>query len=444
MKLAPSAPADSEQRSSHDRPAAKPTIARGSVPSPPARTMPKWQMSLWSHKWLVAIALIVILLLAYMSFRHFKGAVVAVDIVQRADLVETVVASGHVESPYRVNIASQITGTVVSVVVREGETVREGQPLILLAADELQSSASQAKATVAQAEAHVRQISELSLPQAVEAQSSAASNLLATQKIFDRTSALIAKGFVTRAYFDDVKRNRDVARTQVATAAAQVRSARAGGSDFAAAQADLALAKAGSAAATSRLSYTTISAPRAGILISRAVERGTVVIPGASLMVLSPDTATQIVVQFDERNIEKIAVGQSAAVSVDAYPKQTFAATLTFINPGIDITRASATVKLTVPRPPAYLRPDMTVSVDIETARRNAVLSLPQSSVHDALSSAPWVFIIDHGVAVRRTVRLGLHGKNRIEIISGVKPGTMIIPVASTVVAGARVSPVMP
>jgi HlyD family secretion protein len=444
VKLAPSGPADSEQRSSHDRPAVEPTIARGSVPSPPARTMPKWQMFLLSHKWLLALAVVAVLVIAYSSVRYFKGATVSVDIVKRADLIETVVASGHVESPFRVGVASQITGTVVSVAVREGETVREGQPLIILAADELRNAAIQAQAAVAQAQAHVRQISELSLPQAIEAQNSAGSNLLATQQIFDRTSALMGKGFVTRAYFDDVKKNRDVARAQVATAAAQVRSARVGGSEFATAQADLMQARAGASAATSRLAYTTISAPRAGILISRTVERGMVVTPGAPLMALSPETATQIVLQIDERNLGKVAVGQPALVSADAYPQQRFAAIITFINPGIDITRASATVKLTVPSPPTYLRQDMTVSVDIETARHNAVLSLTDKSVHDALSSSPWIMTIEHGRAVRRTVRLGLHGNNRIEIISGVKPGTMIIPVASTVVAGARVSPVMP
>jgi HlyD family secretion protein len=408
-----------------------------------AQEKPTWQTSLWRHKWLLGLAIIVILAVAYASFRFFKGTDVPIDVVQRADLIEAVVASGHIESPFRVDISSQITGTVVSVAVREGETVREGQPLVLLSSDELQASAAQAQAAVAQAKAQVRELNELSLPQAIEAQRSAASSLLATQQILNRTSSLMGKGFVTRAYYDDVKKNRDVARTQVATAAAQVRSARAGGSAFATAQAALAQAKAGSSVAASKLAYTTVSAPRAGILITRAVERGAVVTPGSSLMTLSPGTATQIILQIDERNLGKIAVGQSAFVSADAYPKQRFAATITFINPGVDIARASATVKLTVPNPPAYLRQDMTVSVDIETARRKAVLSLPGNSIHDALSSAPWIMIIENGRAVRKNVRLGLQGNNRIEILSGVKAGSMAIPVASTIEPGTRVSAVV-
>ena len=398
---------------------------------------------MWQRKWLILIVAIGLGGLAYAILRYVEGTSVAVDVVERADLIETVVASGHVESPFRVDISSQITGTVVSVAVREGETVRAGQQLILLSANELQSSALQAQAAVAQAAAQVRQLSELSLPQAMAAQNSAGSSLLAAQQVYDRAAVLAAKGFATRAYFDEVTRNRDVARTQVATAAAQVRSAQAGGSDFATAQANLAAAMAGSSAARSRLAYTIISAPRSGILISRAVERGTVVTPGALLMVLSPAAETQIVMQIDERNLGKIAVGQSALVSADAYPNRRFTAAIAFINPGVDITRASATVKLTVPNPPTYLRQDMTVSVDVETARKRAVLSLPGSSIHDALSAAPWVMTIENGRAVRRPVRLGLQGNNRTQVLSGIDAGAHVIPVGSSIAVGARVSPIV-
>jgi HlyD family secretion protein len=409
------------------------------APATPAAKASVLLKGLLRHKWLVSLAILSLLLAAYAAFRYFSGVAVPTEQVQRADLLETVVASGHIESPYRVEIASQITGTVVSVAVREGEVVKQGQPLIMLQADELQNAADQADATVAQANARVRQVSELTLPQALESERSAQANLLSAQQIYDRTSALVAKGFVTRAYFDEVTRNRNVARTQVAVAEAQIRSARAGGSGLAAAAADLQQARASSAAARSRLGYATISAPRDGILISRSVERGAVVVPGATLMLLSPGGEMQIVLQIDERNLSRIAIGQTARVSADAYPQAQFAATVAYINPGIDIARASATVKLTVSDPPAYLRQNMTVSVDIETARRTDVLSLPGNAVRDALSAAPWVMVIENGRAVRRPVRLGLQGNERIEILSGVAEGTRIIPTTALIAAGDRV-----
>ena len=410
---------------------------------PPAKASPLLK-ALLAHKWLALLAVLALLLAAYAAFRYFGGTAVPVEIVQRADLLETVVASGHIESPYRVEIASQITGTVISVAVREGEVVRQGQPLILLRADELQNAAAQAQAAEAQAKARVRQVNELSLPQALEAERSAQASLLGTQQIYDRTNALLAKGFVTRAYFDEVTRNRDVARTEVAAAQTQIRSIRAGGSGLAAATADLQQARANSAAAQSRLGYATIAAPRDGTLISRSVERGAVVIPGATLMLLSPGGEMQIVLQIDERNLSRIAIGQTARVSADAYPQSHFAATVAYINPGIDIARASATVKLTVSDPPAYLRQNMTVSVDIATARRADVLSLPGNAVRDALTGAPWVLVIENGRAVRRPVRLGLQGDQRIVILGGVAEGAQVIPATSEVVAGDRVKAATP
>ena len=84
----------------------------------------------------------------------------------------------------------------------------------------------------------------------------------------------------------------------------------------------------------------------------------------------------------------------------------------------------------------------MTVSVDIETSRKNAVLSLADTSIHVALSSTPWIMTVENGRAVRRNVRLGLQGNSRIELLDGVTSGTVVIPVASPIPAGARVTPV--
>uniref|UniRef100_UPI0013D33F23 biotin/lipoyl-binding protein n=1 Tax=Klebsiella pneumoniae TaxID=573 RepID=UPI0013D33F23 len=76
--------------------------------------------------------------------RAILGPAVIVDSVTRGRLVETVVASGHVETPYRVEIGSQLTGTVQDVLVRQGEKVVKGQPLIALESRELKASVVQA------------------------------------------------------------------------------------------------------------------------------------------------------------------------------------------------------------------------------------------------------------------------------------------------------------
>jgi HlyD family secretion protein len=400
--------------------------------------------AIWSHKWFFFAVALALGGGAWQGVRVIWGPAVVVDQVKRGNLVETVVATGHVETPFRVEIGSQITGTVEEVLVQEGERVSKGQPLISLEARELKATVVQAQGAVAQAEARMRQLDELTLPSAREALTQAQANLLNAQHTFDRTSQLTQNGFATRAALDDAQKTLDVARTQVRTAEFQVYTASPGGSDYVMAQTLLNQAHANLETAESRLGYATISAPRDGVLITRNVERGAVVQPGKALLILAPTGEMQLVLQIDERNLGKLALGQKALASADAYPDQKFAAVVSYINPGIDITRASVEVKLTVTDPPVYLRQDMTVSVDIEVAAKDRTLVLPVRSVHDVLSGQPWVLGINGGRAVKRPVRLGLRGNSNIEILEGVAEGEVAIPLNSGVLTGQHVRAVLP
>jgi HlyD family secretion protein len=418
-----------------------PTLARA---TPRTTTGSNAFFAIWSQKWLVFAVALTLGAGGWQGARLILGPAVVVDEVKRGNLVETVVASGHVETPFRVEIGSQITGTVEEVLVQEGERVGKGQALISLEARELKAAVVQAQGAVAQAQARMRQLDELTLPSAREALTQAQANLLNAQRAFDRTSQLAANGFATRAALDDAQKVLDVARTQVRTAEFQVYTASPNGSDYVMAQTQLNQAHASLETTESRLGYATISAPRDGVLITRNVERGTVVQPGKALLILAPAGEMQLVLQIDERNLGKISLGQKAVASADAYPNQLFGAVVSYINPGIDISRASIEVKLTVADPPDYLRQDMTVSVDIEVAAKDHALIIPIRSVHDILSGQPWVLGIKAGRAVKRPVRLGLRGNSQIEILEGITESEVAIPLNSGVLTGQRVRAVLP
>ena len=400
--------------------------------------------AIWSHRWFVLAAAVVIGVGGWQGVRLILGPAVVVEQVKRGNLVESVVASGHVETPFRVEIGSQITATVDDVLVKQGERVSKGQPLISLQARELKASVVQAQGAVAQAEARMRQLDELTLPSAREALTQAKANLLNAQQTFDRTSQLAKDGFATRVALDEAQKTLDVARTLVRTAEFQVYTASPNGSDYVMAQTQLNQAHANLDTAESRLGYATISAPRDGVLITRNVERGTVAQPGKALLVLAPAGEVQLVLQIDERNLGKIALDRNALASADAYPQQKFAALVSYINPGVDIARASVEVKLTVADPPDYLRQDMTVSVDIEVAAKDNALVLPIRCVHDVLSGQPWVLGVKDGRAVKRPVRLGLRGIVNLEILDGIAEGEVAIPLNAGVLTGQRVRAVLP
>jgi len=161
------------------------------------------------------------------------------------------------------------------------------------------------------------------------------------------------------------------------------------------------------------------------------VEPGDVVSPGRVLMVLARSGETRLVFQPEEKNLGLLRVGQPALVSADAFPEQRFSAVITTIAPAVDAQRGTIEVKLRVPSPPAYLRPDMTVSVDVEVARRPGALALPAEAVRAGAEETPWVLALRGGRAERRPVRLGVRGVGYLEVASGLEAGEQVVlPVA--------------
>lgn len=344
------------------------------------------------------------------------------------ELLQSVVASGKVRSPQRVELASQISGRVHQVAVCEGQTVAAGELLIQLDAGEWQAAVAQAAASLAQSQTRLGQMRQLAQPLAEQAQVQAAVNLAQARRNFERTRYLAAKGFYSKNQLDDAQRNLDLAASQLTTAQLQTRSNQAGGSDYRLAQVAVDQARASLALAESRLAYARILAPVAGTVLTRSVDPGHTAQPGKVLMTLSPAGDTELVVQIDEKNLGLLRPGQKAQASADAYPERQFSAEINFISPAVDPLRGSVEVRLRVPQPPAYLRQEMTVSIDVETARLADALLVPADAVRDAASRQPWVLVVRDGVVQRQEIELGARSAGMVEIRRGLAAGEQLIP----------------
>ncbi|MDK9696885.1 MAG: efflux RND transporter periplasmic adaptor subunit [Siculibacillus sp.] len=393
-------------------------------------------------RWLLLAAGAV--LLAWGTSEFVLGPRVFVVAPERGEVVRSIVATGRILAPYRVDIGAQITGTVAEIPVAEGQTVTRDQVLVRLDGREAEANVRLAEAALAQSRAKLRQIEDVILPVARQSVAQAEANLAAAQAAFSRVEKLKETGFATQAQVDDARKARDVAVAQTRSAHLQLESSRPGGTERVMAEAAVAQAEASAAASRTKLAYTVITAPADGVLIARSIERGDVVQTGKTLMTLSPSGETQVVVQIDEKNMGLVAVGQKALVSADAYPDDRLPADLVYVNPSVDPQTATVQVKLRLPNPPAYVRQDMTVSVDIEVARRPDALVLPTTAVHDPLTRRAWVLVVEDGRAVRREVVVGLRGESRIEIVEGLAASDRVIPVRAKVEAGDRVRPVAP
>jgi HlyD family secretion protein len=378
--------------------------------------------------WVLLAVSAISIFAAYAAYRFWTGPEVALVPVSQGDLVQTIVASGHVQNPNRLEISSQITSTVASVAVKEGDAVRQGQLLVTLNDQEANAALLSARASVAIAREHLRQLTEVNAKVATHAHEQSQTNFKNAQDNLDRSNALHERGFIGQAARDEAERLMRNARAQSMISQAQSSSLQAQGSEINGAQANLQLALSSLDAAKAKWSYVRIHAPRSGVLIFRNVEAGDLVSPGKQLFVLSPKGVPELVVQIDEKNMKWVRVGQSAIASADAYPDQKFKARVVFINPAVDALRGSVEIKLSVIDPPDFLTQDMTVTVDIEVAKHLAVMNIPLSAVHTTAPGQGWVLRYRQGHLQKVDVGLGLQGKGRVEILSGLLSSDLLAP----------------
>jgi HlyD family secretion protein len=382
---------------------------------------------------------VLFLFLGAAALRWWAGPQVQTEAVQRRDLLQTVVVSGRVETPHRVDMGAQITGTVARVPVAEGQVVKVGDVLIELASTELQSAQRQAEQAVMQAKGRLRQLNDLQGPVVQQTLRQAQAGLDAAQASGQRSLALFEQGFIGQASLDESRKALTLAEAQVLAAQKQVASTQAGGAEHSLAIGAVAEAQANAEGFRAKARYAVIKAPVSGQLIGRNVEVGDVVQAGKVLMTLSPEGAMQLVVQIDEKNLRLMALGQQALASADAYPQQPFKAQVGYINPGINAQTGAVEIKLDVLEPQQNLKQDMTVSVDLVVARKPQVLALQVGRVNEISGASPWVWLVQAGHVVRRPVRLGLRGGAWVEVLEGLSEGDAVITSPTALREGQRV-----
>lgn len=381
---------------------------------------------------------VILLILSVAGVTALRGRSVLAFPVARRDLLQTVVTTGRVTLLAKVEVGSQIVGSVSQVLVDSGDRVRQGDLLIRLRDDEARAALAQAESVVHELDERLKQIGAVDSPVSQQKVAEAETALRHAQTTYERVRKLHDDGISSRADLDEAIRARDVAESVVARERLQRSNSIPQGSEIRLAEARLAQARAAVGVARERLARTVITAPGDGTVIYRKVEAGDVVQPGQTLMVLSRNGRTQITAQVDEKNLGLLNAGQPALVSADAYPDRSFPARLVTVVPAVDPLRGTFEARCDVAEPPPYLVPDMTVSLEIEVARLPMVLTVPTETIRDA-ATTPWVLVARDGRAVRQDVTLGIRGSGASEVKSGLKQGEMVLPAAGRVAEGDRI-----
>jgi HlyD family secretion protein len=364
--------------------------------------------------------------------------------VQSTTLVRTVQFSARVATLARVDVGSTLTARVAQVLVREGAQVREGDVLVRLESDELHAALAQAHAAQSQAQSKLQGLRSTGRMQTQAALAQTQANVQAARADVARTQQLVTQGFVSPARLDEAQRALGVAQALQDSAAAQVQANTESGTDVNQAQAQLETARAAVLAAQARLGQTVLRAPGEARVLARTVEVGQIVQPGRALLSLALAGPTQIKAQVDERFLSQLAVGQPATVVADAFSDQRLSAKVSFIAPAVDAQRGAVEVTLTLDQEaPSFLREDMTLSIEVETARRDKALSVPLAALRTSPGAADdtaSVLLAVDGQAQLRNVHLGVRSLQAAEVVSGLQVGDTVL-LGGSVAAGQRVNP---
>jgi HlyD family secretion protein len=334
------------------------------------------------------------------------------------------------------------------------------------------------RAAIAQAEANynsalkdLERLQKATQPQARAAARAALDKAKANADIAEkelvRTQGLKEEGFVPQSAVDTAVNRRDLAQAELAnaqerwdtlnqelsaeleSAQARVAQAKAGldraradavqdrlkVADVSSAEAQVARAQAQVDNARIMLDYTTVRAPRAGVILEKAVEQGTIITSGRSSITQGTDIVTLgdltkmfAEVSLDEADVGQARVGQQVEITIDAFPDQRFRGVVTRINPQA-VTQQNVTtvlVKVEIENPKAQLKPGMTASCEFLVNQADNVLYLPSRAVRE-VGGQYVVSVLKGGQVTEVPVTVGLVGDDRIEIRGGLTEGQEVV-----------------
>lgn len=378
----------------------------------------------------IILAVVVVLIGSLVAFGAFKKnqkqlVEVTVAEVERVDLTSKVSANGKIEAQRKVDMSADVMGQIVNLGVREGDVVDRGE--FLLQIDRTQLAANTAGA-------------EASLNALFNERDGARASHAEARSIHERALKNFQEQIIPQAEIDRAKSQLDSAAANERAIENRIEQARANLSGV-----------------RDTLSKTTIRAPMPGIVTFLPVEEGEVAVigtmnnPGTILMTISDMSVVEAVMEVDETDVPAVKVGQTATVTIDAYPNQTFTGTVVRVgsSPMTGLSSGSEAinfeVKIQLDEPPATVRPGFSTSSEILTGTRQQVTAIPlqalvvrEKPAAEGAEGNParqkpvdeeGVFVFDPATKKIqfRPVQTGLAGDSLIEVVSGLEPGQQIV-----------------
>lgn len=277
-----------------------------------------------------------------------------------------VAATANLVAENEVKVVSEADGRVERLLVEEGDSIQQGQPLAVLARGDAQ---------ILREKARVR-----------------ASN---AKVAYARARDMRAKDLLSQDDYEKISMEKEVADQELAEA-------------------------------EYRLGKTTIRAPFSGTVTERMINEGQHVRPSEVLFTLTDFDPLVARIFLPERDVLSLRNGREVRLTLRAASDIAFRGRIRQISPVVDTSTGTVKVTVEAVNPPAAVRPGAFVTVEIVRETKAAALRVPREAVIRELREAH-VFVTDGKVAKRREVTLGIEEGNFVEALSGLKAGERVI-----------------
>ena len=353
--------------------------------------------------------------------------------VSRGDVAKSVVATGKVQPITKVEVKSKASGIVTNLPIDINAQVHKGELLAQLDQQEILDQVAAQKATLAAAQSGSRAAEAAITLDKVNAE---APDLPMYKHTYERARQMQADGVVSAQALDDANQKylaaantRDRAVSQIAVDSAKLHQA----------QAQVQQAEAALSQLQEQLSYTNITAPMDGVVLSRDVEKGDavssiLVLGSTATLVMTVGDTHQVYVQgkVDEADIGKVFMGQPARIKVESFRDKTFLGKVTRIAP-LGVEKDNVTtfeVRVSIDNPGGELKANMTANAEILLDEHHNVLTVPEQAVKFDKDRNATVEVPDPKEKTGRrsvAVTTGLSDGTKIELLTGLKENDPVI-----------------
>tara|TARA_R110000868_G_scaffold8205_5_gene42681 strand:- start:3583 stop:4662 length:1080 start_codon:yes stop_codon:yes gene_type:complete len=326
---------------------------------------------------IIILIVIIALLASYYSYQVYLKPLpnsnmaippVAVEAVKviASDVPDHIQATGTLQANQSVEISPEFAGQVASIMFTNGQKVDAGEPLV-----QLDDTDAQAQLKSAKADLHLSKVK------------------------YDRIVELVKQAALSQQSLDEAKAT--LLQQQALLSEKQ-----------------------------NVVNKMLLRAPFAGTVTSRKVDDGQYIDVGQDLVQLVDSSQLKVSYQVPEQQMPLLQMGQEATVNTSAYPGQTFDGKVSYISPVLNTDTRTVEVHAIIPNEKSLLKPGMFVDINQLLAVRPNMPIVPIQALVPSLGGT-FVYVIDKGVAIQTKVAIGERWRANAEILSGLKPGQVIV-----------------